>query len=391
MDNTHYFHRMISKNIIYKLVCLFFLVIVHSNTKAQLTIIVDEYPQSLKDDDKIFVSGNFEGWSGGSEDYQLSKKGKIYSIVLPKFKEPLQFKFTKGSWDSVETKANNKSIENRFYDIDPSNDTIYVSIENWYTQSDNHSTAMDNVHVIDEEFYMPLLDRHRGLRIYLPPGYDKSEERYPVLYMHDGQNLFDNTTAYIEEWEVDETLNMLSSENGFDAIVIGIDNGGDKRMDEYNPWNHPKYGGGEGDRYTKFIVENIKPHIDSTLRTLADPKNTCILGSSMGGLISYYAGLKYPDVFGKVGVFSPSFWIADEVEEFTEENLPLSNSKIYFLAGDQESGSMEKDMMEIVNMLSESNPTVRDHIKSKIVIGGKHNEPLWKNELAETILWLFEE
>ena len=381
---------MISKNSIYKLTCFILLVILQFDGAAQLTIIIDKYPEPMLVNESIFMSGNFEGWSGGSADYQLSKEGSNYVITLNEQKGDILFKFTKGSWESVETNANKKQIENRSYTFGVKSDTIYVTIENWSSQKDNQSTATKNVHVIEEEFYMPLLDRYKGIRIYLPPGYESSIERYPVIYMHDGQNLFDKSTAYLDEWEVDETFNILSSQHGFNAIVIGIDNGENLRMDEYNPWKHPKHGGGEGDKYIHFIIDNLKPHIDSTLRTLPDQQNTSIIGSSMGGLISYYAGLKYPDIFGKVGVFSPSFWIADEVVKFTAENSNVKNSRMYFLAGDQESGSMEADMLKIVYQLSESNPHAQDHLKSKIIEGGKHNETLWRNELAIAILWLFE-
>ncbi|MFT4533070.1 MAG: putative alpha/beta superfamily hydrolase [Saprospiraceae bacterium] len=381
---------MMSKNNIYKLTCLILLLALQLDGAGQLTVIVDKYPEPLHVNENIFISGSFEGWSGGSADYQLSKEENYHVITLPKQKGTILFKFTKGSWESVETGANNKDIENRTHTSDLKADTIYATIENWNNQKEYQSTAAKNVHVMVEKFYMPLLDRHRGVRIYLPLGYESCTERYPVIYMHDGQNLFDKSTAYLDEWEVDETLNRLSAEHGFNTIVIGIDNGEDTRMDEYNPWIHPKYGGGEGDKYLRFIIDNLKPHIDSTLRTLPDRQNTSMIGSSMGGLISYYAGLKYPEVFGKVGVFSPSFWITDDLEKFTLANSNLEKSRMYFLAGAQESESMDADMLKIVNQLTELNPQAHDHLKSTIIEGGKHNEALWRKELATAILWLFE-
>src|SRR5206468_2794112 len=115
------------------------------------------------------------------------------------------------------------------------------------------STAQPNVHVL-APLRMPGLERERTLRIYLPPGYEKTQRRYPVLYMHDGQNLFDAATSYAGEWGVDETLNELARSSHLELIVVGIDNGDLKRMQELNPWDNEKYGAGEGREYMRFIV-----------------------------------------------------------------------------------------------------------------------------------------
>src|SRR5690606_33431334 len=132
----------------------------------------------------------------------------------------------------------------------------------------------------------------------LPPDYETSTKKYPVLYMQDGQNLFDNKTAYSGEWQIDETLNKLFSEGDYGAIVIGIDNGGEKRIDEYTPWNNPKYGGGEGDLYMQFIAETLKPYVDSHYRTRPEKEYNALIGSSLGALISNYGGVKYRETFG---------------------------------------------------------------------------------------------
>ena len=150
--------------------------------------------------------------------------------------------------------------------------------------------------------------------------------------MHDGQNLFDSSMSYSGEWSVDETLNKLYSEKNLKLIVVGIDNGESKRLDEYSPWKNKKYGGGEGEAYTKFIVETLKPYIDDNYKTLKDKNNTAIIGSSMGGLVSHYAGLKYPKVFGKIGVFSPAFWFAPEVTEFSKTHGNIKDTQINTLS-----------------------------------------------------------
>ena len=214
--------------------------------------------------------------------------------------------------------------------------------------------------------------------------------------MHDGQNIFDTETSFSGEWNVDETLNKLYEDKNLKLIVVGIDNGGSKRLEEYSPWKNEKYGGGEGDAYLDFIVKTVKPYIDSKYKTLTDKKNTAIIGSSMGGLISHYAGLKYPTVFGKVGVFSPAFWFAPKVFDFSKTHGNIEDTRMFFLAGGKEGKNTSfneinetvKDMNKMVHVLKEKGfPS--NNLNVKVVPEGEHNEKLWRNNFEETILWLF--
>ena len=149
------------------------------------------------------------------------------------------------------------------------------------------STASKNVSIIEKEFIIPELNNiSHKIWVYLPPNYDQSSKKYPVIYMHDGQNLFDNATSYIGEWEVDETLNELFNKTGKGFIVVGIENGGEERINEYTPWKNEKYGGGKGEIYIDFLVNTLKPYIDVTYRTKPQQKHTGLIGSSLGGLIS---------------------------------------------------------------------------------------------------------
>ena len=367
---------------------------------AQVTIIVESLPTETPDNASIFISGSFEGWSGGKKEYRLEHKNDAYSITLPQMSENIQFKFTQGSWESVECSKKGQAVDNRTYAFNQPNDTINVKIAGWTNLFDLEkvSTAVKNVSVLSEDYHMPQLNRKRRVWIYLPPNYKTSNESYPVVYMHDGQNLFDNSTSFSGEWRVDETLNRLYSEKDLKVIVVGIDNGGDKRLDEYSPWKNDKYGGGEGEAYTKFIVETLKPYIDNNYKTLKDKRNTAIVGSSMGGLSSHYAGLKYSDTFGKVGVFSPAFWFAPEVNEFTKAFGNIKDSKFYFLAGGREGGnvSFEEISQTVTNMNSvmtilKDQGFTAENMTSKVVPEGKHNEELWRTNFEEAILWLFSE
>ncbi|MFD2567379.1 TIM-barrel domain-containing protein [Pseudotenacibaculum haliotis] len=380
-----------------KIVCLL-LIFLSFSLSAQVTIIIDELPEATAKDASIFISGNFEGWSGGNKEYQLKKLNGKHTITLPKKLKRILFKFTQGTWESVECSTEGTSIDNRSYVFEKPNDTLRVKIQGWDHLADKtkRSTLAKNVSVLAKDFEIPELNRKRRVWIYLPPGYQKSKESYPVLYMHDGQNVFDVETSYSGEWAVDETLNKLYNEKNLRLIVVAVDNGGAKRLDEYSPWKHSKYGGGEGSAYVDFIANTLKPHIDNNYRTLKDKENTGIMGSSMGGLISHYAGLQYPKVFGKVGVYSPAFWFAPQVNEFTKEKGIIKDSQFYFLAGGKEGENAGyKEINETVRGMNKIIATLKDqgfpskNIQSKVVPEGKHNEELWRTNFEETILWLF--
>ncbi|HZF50675.1 MAG TPA: alpha/beta hydrolase-fold protein [Polyangiaceae bacterium] len=159
-------------------------------------------------------------------------------------------------------------------------------------------------------FQSQNLGGSRTLRVYLPPSYDENPaKRYPVLYMHDGQNVFDAAAAFGGvEWQVDETMNgMITQGKAREVIVVAVDNTG-ARMDEYTPVPDPGYGGGDGDAYLDFVELEVMPHINGQFRTLTGPQNTTIGGSSLGGLISFYAAWTRSDVFGAAICMSSSFW-----------------------------------------------------------------------------------
>ena len=370
------------------------------NLLAQVTIAVEQLPENTPKDAKLYVSGDFEGWTGGNEKHQLTEKDGKYYITIPQKEINILFKLTLGSWASVECKADGDKIDNRTYNFTKANDTLKLKVAGWthLMAPKEKATATKNVRVLAEEFEIPQLKAKRRIWIYLPPDYHVSNEKYPVVYMHDGQNLFDKLTSFSGEWGVDETLNHLFKEKNLKLIVIGIDNGGKERLNEYAPWVNKKYGGGKGKAYVDFIVNTLKPYIDANFNTLKDKANTGIIGSSMGGLISHYAGLKYPQVFGKVGVFSPAFWFSPEVKTFSKENANISDTKMYFLAGAKEGENVSfneisqtaKDMNAMTSLLKK-NGFYSANITSKIVPEGKHNEALWKTNFEEAILWLFKD
>ncbi len=205
----------------------------------------------------------------------------------------------------------------------------------------HHHTVTGDLQV-SRGFWSPQLQNHRDILVYLPPSYHHSSQRYPVLYMHDGQNLFDAATSYAGEWQVDETMETLAT-RGYEAIVVGIPNMGVRRMDEYSPFRDPRHGGGDGKKYVNFIADTLKPAIDRDFRTHAAAAATGVLGSSMGGLISLYAFFHRPQVFGYAGIMSPSVWFADEALLRYVEDVPYQPGKIYLDAGTREYAGFRAD------------------------------------------------
>jgi predicted alpha/beta superfamily hydrolase len=236
-------------------------------------------------------------------------------------------------------------------------------------------------------FASPQLGNSRQLRIYLPPSYDENKaKRYPVLYMHDGQNLFDaKTAAYGVEWGIDETANQLVASGVMDeVIVVGIDNTPD-RIKEYTPCCDPKHGGGKLDAYRAFITDTLKPYIDQTLRTLPGRESTAIMGSSLGGIASVAIAQKRPDVFSKAGGVSSSFWWNERA--LVNQPAPKVDVKFYLDAGGVDDG-LEDTLLMRDAMLAQGY-RADEQIKLVVDQGGSHNEKSWAARVDKALVWLF--
>jgi len=248
------------------------------------------------------------------------------------------------------------------------------------------SSAQPNVSVLGP-LAMPGLARERLVRLYLPPSYaTEPARRYPVVYMHDGQNLFDAATAYAGEWGVDETLNELARSEGIEAIVVGIDNGGERRMNELSPYPHPRVGVAEGVQYLSFVVDVLKPLIDQRYRSLPGREHTAIMGSSMGGLISHIAIQRYPEVFSKAGLFSPSYWLAPALFEDAAARALAPDARLYLYVGGRE-GGMVADARRMHETLLRLNPP--QALTLHVAPEAEHNEPAWRAEFGRALRWLF--
>ena len=233
----------------------------------------------------------------------------------------------------------------------------------------------------------PELGNRRDLIVWLPPAYARSGRRYSVIYMHDGQNLFDPRTSYAEPWRVDRAMER-AGQRSVEAIVVGVPNMGMERIEEYSPFVDARAGGGKGDRYLDWIVGTVKPLVDERFRTRPDRAHTGMAGSSMGGLITLYAYLRDPSVFGFIGVLSPSLWFAGRSIFSTLRASSYVPGKIYLDIGAREGGKALEDARSMRDALIEKGYTLGRELRWVEDLKGRHNEVDWGRRFGEAVTFL---
>ncbi len=269
-----------------------------------------------------------------------------------------------------------------------------------------HGHRVSGTILVGQNLFSPRLSNSRDVLIYLPPSYGAGNGRYPVLYMHDGQNLFDPATSFAGEWGVDETMEYLAYNEGVEAIIVGVPNTGRFRLDEYSPFVEPRMGGGRGDSYLGFLAYTLKPLIDRDFRTLPERAHTGLVGSSMGGLISLYGYFGLSDIFGLAGVMSPSLWFGGESIYDYVEAADYVPGRIYLDAGTRELGEDLRDglphratssrryyasvrRMKRILIRKGFRPTVDlMHVEEK---WAGHSESSWARRLPDAIRFLLAE
>lgn len=361
--------------------------------KSQFTvkIVVEQWPDAHVDD-SVYLTGAFNMWSPKDKGYLMKKEANTLTFTLQNVAAGLlEYKFTRGNWKTLESTSDGRLVAPRRAII-KSDTSLNCTIENWRDDFPA-STASPQVHIWNDSLHIKNFDMYRRVWVYLPKDYANSNKRYPVIYMHDGQDLFDEATSQGRigplEWGVDETLD--SSKNG--AIVVAVAHAGtkDRRIQEYY-WNaNADYAEVYGKEYLDFVVNQLKPEIDRQFRTKPDKDHTIMAGSSMGGLITYYAGLMYPNVFGVLGVFSPSIWLDyDNIyKEFNRlENRNHIKSQTYFLYGGENENrlkpdgsyvKMNYDVLKSSEFLKKLGPTIKISINPE----GRHGAWYWRSAFAE--------
>lgn len=244
--------------------------------------------------------------------------------------------------------------------------------------------------VIVPSLASPQLGGSRSLAIYLPPSYDENPaKRYPVLYMHDGQNLFDPaTSAFGVEWRVDENVDALVGSGKMDEVIVaGVYNSAN-RIWEYTPCCDPTYGGGGADQYERFLIDTVKPYVDQSLRTQTGKASTAVMGSSLGGLLSFYLARRNPAVFGKAGCMSSSFWWNDQaLTAQVEQSTAHPPVGFYVDAGTSNDGLPETTRMAAA--LAADGYVQGADLDFVTAQGGSHNEASWAARVALPLQWMF--
>jgi len=307
------------------------------------------------------------------------------------------FKVTRGNWATVETDARGEELKDRALKV-AAPGAVDVAVASW---RDGGKTVPNRLTVAGElrlhkKFHSNVLNNERTLVVYLPPDYDKNtSQKYPVLYMQDGQNLFDEATSYAGvEWKMDETAQQLiSSKTIAPLIIVGIYNGGAERTDEFTPPTMASGGNkGRGDLYAKFVVDEVKPFIDKTYRTQADRAHTAIGGGSMGGLIALHIAKQAPQTFGAMALMSP--WLRIGEKNLLESDLGAAawakDMRVYLEMG-SEGGALYpgKDPLADAQALEKLLKSVGvEHIYNEVP-GLEHNEAGWSTRVETMLKWLY--
>lgn len=244
-----------------------------------------------------------------------------------------------------------------------------------------------------EQFRSRFLRNQRDLIVYTPPGYlDQPGRRFPVLYLHDGQNLFDGATSFIpgQDWHVAQTADeCIHARTVEPLIIVGMYNT-KARVREYTPTHVPKLGGGRADRYAKFLIEEVKPFVEREYPTLPGPQQTGIGGSSLGGLVSLYLGLKHRTIFGKIAALSPSVWWNRLVIHRFVKSMPVEpRPRIWLDIGTREGPRMVQDVERFRDVLLAKGWRLGQDLLYERVEGGEHNELAWAQRVRPFLQFLY--
>lgn len=339
----------------------------------------------------VFISGNFNNWHTQDAKFEMEKIGNgMYHFKFEsdfKFPEVLLYKFTKGDWSEVEIDKYGNRTENRI--CKEHNGVRKEHVDKWRKNwLPFKANFLPKVHLISEEFEIPQLNKTRRVWALLPHDYEESNNTYPVLYLQDAQNLFNEKAKY-GNWEIDKKLAVMSEYKIGKIIIIAIEHAEHDRIVEYNV-GKTLLGVGQGKQYIRFVTDTLKPFVDKNFRTKPERAHTGIGGSSMGGLVSIFSGLMYPEVYGKLMIFSPSLWVIPKMDFSNIDFSEPADTKIYLYAGGDESATMIQHVKRFKKeMIANDFVSSKMRINLSINMLGKHNETHWSDEFPKAIEWLY--
>lgn len=340
----------------------------------------------------VYITGNFCKWLPDLEAYKMTlvDPGK-YTFQFPEEAElifPVEYKYTRGGWDQVELDRFGNPYGNRM--ITERDTLIQDTVLRWQTDVLKKTDVSPIVELVSEAFEIPQLGKTRQVQILLPHDYyDRPDLTFPVLYLTDGQNLFGEGSEF-GNWNIDKSLTKLAKEDKAGVIIVAIDHGNEDRILEFSPYTNPKLGKGQGELFIRFIAETLKPHIDAKYRTKPDRLNTGIGGSSVGGLLSIYAALMFPQFFGRIMAFSPSLWISQRIYFDVIHFFEPFAIRIYLYAGGKEGSNMIPNFNKLTEALENQRFGYdRVQIKTSTNLKADHSEKHWSKEFPVALKWLF--
>lgn len=343
----------------------------------------------LEVSEEVFVAGSDPGFGSWKPDRvrlrrEASRRFSL-EVLVPRGKA-LEFKITRGSWktQAIYDDGGRFPPDNRLFVPDGPSE-VRVKVIDWL---DRLPVEIDPVQgelqVLPEPLPAKGLNYRRDLLVWLPPSYRKRRKRFPVLYMHDGQNLFDPSTSFTgQDWKVDETASRLMEGGKIrECIIVGVPNSPD-RMEEYNLFRPL------GQAYARFLAEEVKPFIDKNYRTLAAPDNTVVMGSSMGGLISFQLVWQFPEVFSGAGCLSSAFYKSrSRILGDVSRGTPPSGARFYLDVGEHEP-PLHKGYFRIAALLREKGLVEGENLMARFFDGATHSETAWSERLHIPLAFFF--
>ena len=381
----------------------------HSESSKPVTVDFSvTVPSDTPKDQIIYLSGSVPtlgNWDAAGLPLQRQDDGRWHGSAQVLSSIGYGFKVTRGTWGTVETDPAGAPIPDRTLQV-PAAQTVEITVADWVDHGKavpGRITLTGDIRLL-KNFHSTLLNNDRTLILFLPPGYDKHPDtRYPVLYMQDGQNLFDESTSFAGvEWRMDEAAQkLIGDDDVIPFIIVGIYNSPDRTAEFTPPPMATATSPARGDLYARFLVEGIKPYIDKTYRTQPDRAHTLIGGASMGGLISLYTAQTHPDIFGQIVVLSPwlrlndtkllSFWLGD--------GHWLHNERIYGDMGTAPANNGANypggapaaiaDSNEFAAALTSAGLQSDKDFTFHPIEGGQQDEASFQSEIESVLKWVF--
>jgi predicted alpha/beta superfamily hydrolase len=366
------------------------------------TVFIVQVPDITPQQDTLWLSGNqpeLGTWNGAEVALYKAVDKTHAGTVSFAAGTALEFKVTRGSWETVEKSDTGAEVSNHTFTTGGGFERVSVVVGGWADLSTPPPpTLTGDIRYLRAVTPSDPTLKPRDVIIWLPQGYETdTARRYPVLYMHDGQNLMDATTGFAGEWNVDETAQALVRDGQVEPlIIVGIYNAGADRTNEYTPVPFPpKYpDAGRAAVYGRFLIDELKPRIDAEFRTKPEAEFTGLAGSSLGGLVSLSLGLEHPDVFGRLGVMSPSVWWADR--QLLSQVNALSTKpalRIWEDIGTNEGSGTEAETVADAQALRDAlvarGWVLGADLQYTEVVGGQHNEAAWSARFGDVLRFLY--